>query len=241
MECRGRGSFAHADDDHFREAALHGTGEARVELDAIEHEHAVGFVGMAIHPHVARRNGADLHHVHRRANRHAHRLFGDAERLDHRPLALGRAAVVGAHCGEQERPGAVIAQPVAGGSRDFGDVGDSAAAGRDADIALRHLQLQAVELCSYGGADIRDWIRDQFLMNAEKPHTFIIQLGMLPLPCRVSHALDVAARPSRVRAAATYVEPRRAAQRRKRSLQSPRSRRANLRLIPVGSTTAPAE
>ena len=127
-------------------------------------------IRVAIHPHVARRNGAELHDVHRRADRHAHRFFGEAERFDHRPLALGRAAVVRAHRGEQERPGAVIAEPIAGGPRDFGDIGDAAAAGRDADIALRHFQLQPIELLAHGRADIRDRIRDQLLMNAKEFH-----------------------------------------------------------------------
>ena len=170
MKRRGRRRFAHADDHHLREAALHRPGEAGVQLDAIEHEHAGRFVGDAVHPHVAGRNGAELHDVHRRADRHAHRLFGDAERFDHRPLAFGRAAVVRAHRGEQERPGAVVAEPVAGGAYDGRDVGDAAAAGRDADVAPRHRQAERIELRVDGGADIGDWIRDQFLMDAEKFH-----------------------------------------------------------------------
>ena len=76
--------------------------------------------------------------------------FGDAERFDHRPLALGRAAVVRAHRGEQKRPGTVVAKPIAGRPRDCGDIRDAAAAGRDADVALRHLQLQAIELRAHG-------------------------------------------------------------------------------------------
>ena len=121
------------------------TGPAKhvCSLMRLSSEHAVRFERMAVHPNVARRNGADFHDVHRRANRHAHRLFGDAERLDHRPLAFGRAAVVRAHRGEQKRLGPVIAQPIAGGPRDFSDVGDSAAAGRDADIALAALSAPA--------------------------------------------------------------------------------------------------
>ena len=137
MERGGRGRFAHADDRHFRETALHGPGEARVKLDAIEQQHAGRFVGVAIHPDVAGGDGADFDDVHRGADRHAHRFFGQAERFDHRALAFGGAAVVRAHRGEEERFRAVFAEPIAAGARDFGDVRDTPAAGGDADIALR--------------------------------------------------------------------------------------------------------
>ena len=97
--------------------------------------------------------------------------FGDAERLDHRPLALGRAAVVRAHRGKQKRPGTMLAKPIAGGPRDFRDIRDPPAAGRDADVALRHLQLQPIELLAHRGPNIGDRIRNQFLMNAKEFHS----------------------------------------------------------------------
>ena len=51
-----------------------------------------------------------------------------------------------------------------------GDIGDSAAAGRDADVALRHVELQPIELLAHGRADIRDRIRNQFLADAKEFH-----------------------------------------------------------------------
>ena len=114
---------------------------------------------------------AELHDVHRRADRHAHRRFGEAERFDHRPLALGGAAVVRAHRGEQERPGPTLAEPIAGRFGDRRDVGDAAAAGRDADVALRHVEIQPIERGVHRGRNIRNRVRNQFLADAEEFHS----------------------------------------------------------------------
>ncbi len=165
----------------FGQPALHRSGEAGVQLDAIEDENAGRFVRVAVHPHVAGRNGADLHHVHRRTDRHAHRFFREAERFDHRPLPFGGAAVVRTHGGEQERPGAVIAEPVAGGPRDCRDIRNPAAAGRDADVALRYLQLQTIELLADCGANIRDRIRDELLVDAKEFHSAGSRRATTPL------------------------------------------------------------
>jgi hypothetical protein len=61
----------------------------------------------------------------------------------------------------------MIAEPVAGRPRDFRDVRNSPATGSDTYIPLRYVQLQPVKLFAYRGADIGDWIRDQFLMYAK--------------------------------------------------------------------------
>ena len=107
VERRGRGDFAHADDHHFREPALHRPGKAGVQLDAIEHEHAGRFERVAIHPNVAvetvpsfttsidARIGMPI------------ACFGHAERLDHSPAGPRRCRRCDAHRGEQERLGAV--------------------------------------------------------------------------------------------------------------------------------------
>ena len=94
----------------------------------------------------------------------------DAERFDHRPLAFGRAAVVGAHGGEQERAGTVVAEPVAGGAEDGGNVADAAAAGGDGHFAARDGEAERIELSLDGGADVGEGVRDKSLADAEKIH-----------------------------------------------------------------------
>lgn len=147
------------------------TGPAKqVELDAIDHEDTGRFVGDAVHPHIAGRDGAELHHIHRRADRHSGSFFSQSKRLDHRPLTVGRAAIVGTHGGEQERASTLVAEPVAGGAQDGGDVADATAASGDGQIAARDQQSERIELSMDRGADIREWIRDKSLADAEKIH-----------------------------------------------------------------------
>ena len=171
----GGRDLAHADDHHLGEAALDGAGEAGVELDAIEDQHAGRFEGVAVHPDgvVAK---APLETVPSFTTSIEARIgmpiacFGHAERFDHRPLAFGGAAVVAAHRGKQEGPSAVSAEPIAGGFGDRGDIGDAAAAGGDADVALRHFELEAVERSVDGGRDVGDGVGDELLMDAEELH-----------------------------------------------------------------------
>ena len=112
----------------------------------------------------------ELHHVHRRANRHPHRRLGQPERFDHLPLTLGRAAIVRAHRGKQKRPRSALAEPIAGRLGDRRDVGNAAAAGRDADVALRNFEIQPIERRMHRRGNIRNRIRNQFLTDAKEFH-----------------------------------------------------------------------
>ena len=72
--------FAKADGDHLHQAALVGTAESVVRLDAIDHDNAVGLVGMLVHQHrKAVIQNAEFDDVHGGNNRAAGARFGHSQ------------------------------------------------------------------------------------------------------------------------------------------------------------------
>ena len=128
------GSFvlAQADEHHLHQAAFDIADEIGVRLDPIADQHVVGAEGMAIEMDVETLGRlADDDRLHAGANRTAAERFGHAVRLEHRALALGRAAAVAAHGRHDERLGAQALERVDNGLGDHVDVGDAAAAHGD--------------------------------------------------------------------------------------------------------------
>ena len=139
-------SFAHANDDHLGQPALHGTGETGVQLHSVNDQHAVCLVAVAIHPNIARRDGRQFDALHARANRHVHRLGRHSQRLDHLLLSLGRPTVVRTHRGNHKRLCPMIAQPLPYRADDQGNLINPAAANRNGHRATWYVQIQRIEL-----------------------------------------------------------------------------------------------
>src|SRR5262249_40984223 len=74
------------------------------------------------------------------------------------------------HCREEKRLRPVITQPVACRLCDFSNISNPATAGSDSHVAARHVQLQRIELLEYRRTNVRDRIRNQLLMYAQKSH-----------------------------------------------------------------------
>jgi hypothetical protein len=73
---------------------------------------------------------------------------------------------VGAHGREQEWLRSLITQPIAGRPRNLGNIGDSAASGRNPNITPWHFQAEAIELFTNRPRNICKGIGHQLLMNA---------------------------------------------------------------------------
>ena len=119
-------------------------GQRRMGFDAAADQHVIGLAGRAIDVQ-GKPFGRTAHDrgFHARTDRAADRCLGDAVRLQHLPLAFGRAAAVAAHGRHEERFGPQRAEMFRGRPQDHGDVGDPAAAGRDGDALPRlHAAVQ---------------------------------------------------------------------------------------------------
>ena len=85
-------------------------------------------------------------------------------------LALGGAAAVAAHCGNEERLSAKVAEETDGAFEDDGDVGDAAAAGGQGDRLARLDALAEVEFCQSGtdgGGNVVETRAGERLSNTE--------------------------------------------------------------------------
>ena len=167
MEGLGRLDLAHADHHHLRQAALDRSRKTGVQLHTIHDQYTGRLIAVAVHPDVTRRHAAHSDALHAGPNRHSHRGFGNAQRLDHLPLALGGGTVVGAHTGDNERLSSPRTQPVASGLDNLGDVRDPPAPGGDGDVALGDIERRLVELLSNGGRNITQGTRPQLLVHSK--------------------------------------------------------------------------
>ena len=74
--------------------------------------------------------------------------------------------------GKKKRPGRRAPRNQSpAGPRDLCDIRNPAAAGRDADVAFRHRQVEPIKLLADCAANVRDRIRDQLLSNAKELHS----------------------------------------------------------------------
>ena len=105
--CAAPGLLAEADDGHLRDTALDRTLEARVRLDPVDGEDAIGAGGVQVEVqrHAVGGGGDDLGR-HRRPHLGADGLLRDPEVGEHRPLTLGSGPAVAAHRRHDERLGA---------------------------------------------------------------------------------------------------------------------------------------
>ncbi len=161
----GRANLPHADDHHLRDAALHRPTKTGVQLDAVEHQHAGRLVRELVHPHIAGGHLAHLHAFHAGADWHPHCRFGNAERLHHRPLPFRGGAIVRTHRRNDERFGAMLAQPVAGRFGHQGDIINPPAAGGDRHLALRHGNGQRIKLPAHLRGHVGERLGGQFLSH----------------------------------------------------------------------------
>ena len=97
--------LAQADGHHLHQAALVLPLKSGVGLDAVDHDNAVGLMGVLIDVHIHAPYVADLHRLHGREDGAAHALLGDAVARENAALALIGGAAVTAHGGDQERLG----------------------------------------------------------------------------------------------------------------------------------------
>lgn len=96
------------------------------------------FVGTAVpHRFAARRRGAQLHHVHARADLAAHGPGRDAKACKHLSLALGRSTAVAAHGRGDEGRSALGLDVVDDGLGDDVTVANASATSRNGDLHTR--------------------------------------------------------------------------------------------------------
>ena len=96
------------------------------------------FVGTAVpHRFAARRRGAQLHHVHARADLAAHGPGRDAKACKHLSLALGRSTAVAAHGRDDEGRSALGLDVVDDGLGDDVTVANASATSRNGDLHAR--------------------------------------------------------------------------------------------------------
>lgn len=130
----GADVLAQADHHHLEQAALDGAVKTGVRLDAGHDADVIGFGGESIqHYRIAFVGCSQGNHVHRGADGGADGLFGDAVAFEDASLAVGRAAAVAAHRGDEKGAGAEFFQEGGRFPQDERDVGDAAAAGRQCD------------------------------------------------------------------------------------------------------------
>src|ERR1022692_2422646 len=126
------GELAEPDGDHLEEAAFDFAHEIGVPLHAAGQQHAIAFVGVAVHVGLdALRRFAEGHDVERAAHRAADGFFDDAVMREHVRLAFSGGGAVTAHGREDEGVHALRFPILGGGARDGSDIGDAAAAHAD--------------------------------------------------------------------------------------------------------------
>ena len=162
-----------ADGKHFHQARFDRSAEIGVRLDPPDGDRGIGVVGVLVEPHrhVAF-DEAEFHRVHARADRAAHRRFGDPVVRDECGLVLRDRPCMAAHRRDDERLGSAGLHRINGGADDFVDTINPAAARGDRH---RHARLDGVahaiagEFGAHGGIDVVDARRDQLLPD-RRPH-----------------------------------------------------------------------
>jgi hypothetical protein len=163
--------FTEADEQHLHEAALVVAEEFRVRLhaadddDVIRRERVAPEVDGHAFPRAVEQDG-----FHARADRAAAEFLGDAVVAENFALALGRAAAVAAHRGDDERLRPERAEEIHRRAKDHCDVRDAAAARRERDaLAGLHTrrQVQPRELRVHRRRNVRDERPREFLPHAE--------------------------------------------------------------------------
>src|SRR5262245_22115997 len=90
--------FSKADDRHLDQTALISPMKSRMRLDAVDEDHSLRLVRVAIHEHRHRRVPLfELYHVHRGADGSADRFFENAVRAKDCRLTFGGGAPMAAH------------------------------------------------------------------------------------------------------------------------------------------------
>ena len=98
MNLRGTRLLAESDDGHLGATRFDWAGEARVRLDAIDGQDAIGASRMAIEvQRHARRGPRHLHRVHRRPNLPANHFLGYAQAVQHGELPFGLRSPMTTH------------------------------------------------------------------------------------------------------------------------------------------------
>ena len=134
VDLRSARLLAEPDDGHLRQAALDRALEARVRLDPVDRHDPIGAgrVAVEVQRHAVGCSG-NLDRLHGRPDLAVDGLFGHPERLQHRPLTLGRRAAVAAHRRHDERLCAEVAQPTDRTPQQADSFDETTTAGADGD------------------------------------------------------------------------------------------------------------
>jgi len=170
--------LAHADDEHFADAALDLAAEVRVGLDAADRDQEIRRIGELVQMDLqAALRMRDHLSIHGGADRSAHGLLRHAVALDDAALTLSLGARVAAHGGDDKRVCADRLDLIADGADDAGDVRHITAARGNADTVAG---LDAVEraLAAHslrnGALDVIDMAVVHLMTDADKFRDLVI-------------------------------------------------------------------
>lgn len=162
--------LTHAHDHHFGEATLDGAREAGVQFNPIEKKDTGGLIAVSVHPNGSRLDCADLNALHAGADFHAGGLGGKTEGFDHGLLACGGSAVMGAHGGDEEGFGPVLAKPIPRGASHGDKIVDPATAGGNGHFPSGRAKAEGIKGAMDRGGHIGEWGRNERRLNLKDIH-----------------------------------------------------------------------